>query len=216
MKERLSAFLKWIAEAWADDTFKRNLFISSCSVLIVMLCVLLVGSCKDHVVYVYEPFIEIPEGDNDILDEDDLLVPRKKHVLSPSMIGTRPSLELFDRMDDVLESPDPLDFLNDPVEDSIREAKRQADLKFFGLSPNEKDSLQPRKRDSLSAESFFLQRDYEPTPDFLDKVYDMMSDRPVLIAVLAFGVFGAALVIWIIMTLILAPFQWLSRKSKTW
>jgi len=201
MEKWLSKFSKWMSDAWADDSFKRNLFISSCSVLIVLLCVLFVGLCRDHVVYVHTPYLEIPECDNDILDEDDMLV-------------SRPSPELLGRTDDALDSTDPLDFLKDPVEDSLREAKRRESLKFFGLSSTEEDSLQSRKGDSLPAETIFLQRNYVPTPDFLDTVYEMMSDRPVLVTVLAFAILGAALAIWFVMTLLLAPFQWLSRKSN--
>ena len=209
MEKRLSEFSRWMSDAWADDTFKRNLFISSCSVLIVMLCILLVGSCRDHVVYIHEPYIEIPESDHDIL-EDDLLVSNRKSIFEEAKIGTRP----FDRIDDILDFNDPLDFIKDPVKDSLREAKRRENLKFFGLSSTEEDSLKSRKGDLLPAETIFLQRNYEPTPDFLDKVYETMEDRPVLVVVLAAAALGAALVVWFVMTLLLVPFQWILRKSK--
>lgn len=204
MKKRLPEILKQVPEAWRDDVSRRRITLFCCAILFVLICIISAGACRAH--RDYEPMLMVSGRDNGILDE--------------AGNSTRPSLNVFERRDDVYRAADPLDFLNDPLQDSLREARKRKAMEAFGLSASEEGSPQPRGRDSLLLENTYWAGGHEPTSDFLDTVYAALSDRPVLVAVLAFGILGASLVIWMVMTLLLAPFRRLSgggtpRRAET-
>ncbi len=194
MKRRLPEILKQMPEAWRDDVSKKRTILFCCAILFILICIMPVNSCRAH--RDYEPMLMVSGYDNGILDE--------------AATPVYPSSDVFERRDDVSGPADPLGFLNDPLQDSLREARRRKAMEAFGLSLSEDDSSQPRERDSLLLENIYWADGHEPANGFLDTVYAALSDRTVLVSVLAFGALGASLLIWMAMTLLLAPFRRLS------